>query len=99
LEIDLTFEADPADETRLLQTVRELKADLSINVEQVSPADFIPLPAGHQERCEFIGRFGGLHVFHFDLYSTALSKIERGTEQDFADMLALLSAGRLEWTQ
>lgn len=99
LDIDLTFEADPADETRLLQAVRELKDILSINVEQVSPADFIPLPAGYQERCEFIGRFSKLHVFHFDLYSTVLSKIERGTEQDFADVLALLRAGRLEWAQ
>lgn len=99
LDIDLTFEAGPADETRLLQAIRELKEALSINVEQVSPADFIPLPAGYHERSEFIGRFTGLHVFHFDLYSTALSKIERGTEQDFADVLMLLQAGRLEWQQ
>jgi len=95
LDIDLTFEASPADETRLLQTMRELKDTLSVNVEQVSPADFIPLPAGYRERCEFVGRFGELDVFHFDLYSTALSKIERGTEQDFADVLALLKAGRI----
>src|SRR5690349_118534 len=76
LDIDLTFEAAPTDEARLLQAIRELKDILSVHVEQVTPADFIPLPAGHQERCEFIGRFSGLHVFHFDLYSTALSKIE-----------------------
>jgi len=31
------------------------------------------------------------------LYSTALSKIERGTEQDFADVLALLAARRIDW--
>ena len=97
LDIDLTFEVDPADETQLVQAIRELKETLSVNVEQVSPADFIPLPAGYRDRCEFIGRFGGLEVFHFDLYSTALSKIERGTEQDFADVLALLAAGRIDW--
>ena len=37
-----------------------------------------------------------LKSFHFDLYSTALSKIERGTESDFDDVLTLLDSGRLE---
>jgi hypothetical protein len=99
LDIDLTFETAPADETRLLQVLRELKETLSVNIEQVSPADFIPLPSGYRDRCEFIGRFGELDVFHFDLYSTVLSKIERGTEEDFADVLALLGAGRVTWAK
>ncbi len=30
--------------------------------------------------------------------SVALSKIERGTERDFADMLALLQDGALNWS-
>lgn len=97
LDIDLAIEADPADEGRLLQAIRELKEVLLVNVEQVSPADFIPLPSGYRERGRFIRRFGGLDVFHFDFYSTALSKIERGSEQDFADVLALLRAGQVEW--
>jgi Nucleotidyltransferase of unknown function (DUF6036) len=99
LDIDLTFEVEPADESRLVQAIRELREDLNINVEQVSPGDFIPLPAGYQNRGEFVGRFGGLDVFHFDLYSTALSKVERGSEQDFADVLSLLQAGRIEWAK
>jgi hypothetical protein len=97
LDIDLTFEVEPAAETHLVQALRELKESLSVNIEQVSPGDFIPLPSGYRDRCEFIGRFGGLDVFHFDLYSTALSKIERGTEQDFADVRALLDMGRIDW--
>jgi hypothetical protein len=99
LDVDLTYETDPADEARFLQTVRELKDALSINVEQVSPADFIPLPSGWRDRSQFVGRFGGVEVFHFDLYSTTLSKIERGSEQDFADALALLRAGQIEWAR
>jgi hypothetical protein len=99
LDIDLTFEVEPAEESRLVQAIRELKEGLNVNIEQVSPADFIPLPAGYRERGEFVGRFGGLDVFHFDLYSTALSKIERGSEQDFSDVLSLLQAGRIEWTK
>jgi len=97
LDIDLTLETSPADEERLVRSLRELKDRLSVNVELVSPADFIPLPSGYRERSEFVGRFGGLDVFHFDLYSTALSKIERGTEQDYADTLALLKGQRIAW--
>ena len=36
-------------------------------------------------------------MFHFDLYSTVLSKLERGNEQDFADSLALLERNEIEW--
>ena len=97
LDIDLTLEASPQDEDRLLRVLRELKDKYSINIELVSPGDFIPLPAGWRDRSEFVGRFGGLDVFHFDLYSTSLSKIERGTEQDYADVLALLRGGRIAW--
>lgn len=97
LDIDMTLEATPANEERLVRSLRELKDKLSVNVELVSPGDFIPLPSGYRERSEFVGRFGGLDVFHFDLYSTALSKIERGTEQDFADVLALLTGQRITW--
>ncbi len=97
LDIDLTLEAAPADEEKLLRALRELKDTFSVNVELVSPGDFIPLPAGYRERSTFVGRFGGLDVFHFDLYSTALAKIERGTEQDYADVLALLKGRRIAW--
>jgi len=97
LDIDLTFEVQPQDHGDFVQTVRALKDELAINVEEVSPGDFIPLPAGYRERCRFIGRYGQLEVFHFDLYSTALSKVERGTAEDFSDVLALLHHGLLEW--
>jgi hypothetical protein len=84
------------DYSAFIATVRILKERLSLNIEEASPADFIPLPAGYRKRSQFVGRYGQLDVFHFDLYSTALSKIERGTENDFADVLTLLQSGRLE---
>ena len=99
LDIDLTFEVEPGRHARFIQVIQELKEELALNVEEVSPADFIPLPAGYLERSQFIGRYGQLEVFHFDLYSTALSKIERGAEEDFADVLALLRAGRISLPQ
>jgi hypothetical protein len=96
LDIDLALEIADEDHSTFIATVRELKERYSLNIEEASPADFIPLPLGYRERSQFIGRYGQLDVFHFDLYSTALSKIERGTENDFADVLLLLNIRRVE---
>ncbi len=99
LDIDLTFDVQAEDHTEFIRVVRDLRDELDINVEEASPGHFIPLPAGYEHRAQFIGRYGQLDVFHFDLYSTALSKIERGTEEDFTDVLALLRSGRIEVDQ
>jgi hypothetical protein len=97
MDIDVVLEVAPANHGELIQAVRDLKDNLSINVEEASPGDFIPLPSGYENRHIFVGRFGMLEVLHFDLYSTALSKIERGREQDLEDVLTLLRTGRIEW--
>jgi len=99
LDIDITFDIADEDHSRFVTAVRELKESLSLNIEEASPAEFIPLPVGYKERSEFVGRYGQLDVFHFDLYSTALSKIERGTQNDFEDILSLLKSGRLKIEQ
>ncbi|MBI3741676.1 MAG: hypothetical protein HY257_07975 [Chloroflexi bacterium] len=96
LDVDVSFEVDDADHGKFVQTIRELKDELIINVEEVSPADFIPLPSGARDRAVFIGRYGSLDIFHFDFYSTALSKIARGTQEDLDDVLTLMRAGRIE---
>lgn len=96
LDIDLAFEVQDEHHAEFIQAIRALKEELNINVEEASPGDFIPLPPGVEARSPFIGRYGQLEVFHFDLYSTALSKIERGTEEDLRDVLALLRHGRIE---
>jgi hypothetical protein len=96
LDIDLALEIANEDHSAFITAVRTLKERLSLNIEEASPADFIPLPSGYRERSQFVGRYGQLDVFYFDLYSTALSKIERGTENDFADVLSLLQTERLE---
>lgn len=98
LDIDLAIEVDNQDHSAFIAVVRELKNSLSLNIEEASPGDFIPLPAGYRERSQYIGRYGQLDVFHFDLYSVALSKIERGTGEDLSDVLALLQNGHLEMT-
>jgi hypothetical protein len=97
LDIDIAFEVSSDDHGAFIRAVRDLKEELWLNVEEASPGDFIPLPAGHRDRSRFIGRYGQLDVFHFDLYSMALSKIERGTEEDFSDVLALLRSKQIDW--
>lgn len=92
--IDVFVEAD--NPGPILSTIRELKDRLDVNVEFASPRDFIPLPVGWRERGVFIGRYGQIDVFHFDLMSMALSKIERGTERDCQDVLALVRSGRID---
>jgi len=99
LDIDVVIEVAPEDQAAFIQAVRDLKESLDLNVEEASPGDFIPLPAGYADRHEFIGRFGQLDAFHFDLYSAALSKIERGRGQDFADVLLLLESLRIDWNR
>ena len=94
LDINISFQVANDDHGAFVAAVRELKETLSLNIVEVSPSDFIPLPSGYSERSQYIGRYGRLDVFHFDLYSTALSKIERGTESDFDDVLTLLQSGR-----
>jgi hypothetical protein len=55
-------------------------------VELASPSDFIPEIPGWQERSRFIEKEGNLSFFHYDFYSQALAKIERGHAQDLEDV-------------
>ena len=97
VDIDVVIEVSPKHHGQIIQAIRELKDDLSVNVEEASPGDFIPLPKGYQSRHQFVERFGLIDLFHFDLYSTALSKIERARTQDIEDVLALLRSNKIEW--
>ncbi|MCS7059892.1 MAG: DUF6036 family nucleotidyltransferase [Anaerolineae bacterium] len=95
LDIDISYEVADEHDAEFVRVLRKLKEELQLNVELASPGDFIPLPAGWKERAKHVGRFGLVDVFHFDLYSTALSKIERGREGDFQDVLAMLQGGQI----
>ncbi len=83
LDIDLRIvpESD-----QLLRALSDLKETLQINVELASPADFVPELPGWQERSPFISREGLLSFHHYDFYSQALSKLERGHRKDLADV-------------
>jgi Nucleotidyltransferase of unknown function (DUF6036) len=90
IDIDLRFEPE-ADE--LLRALPALKERLGVNIELASPPEFIPELPGWRERSPLVLREGKVEVHHFDLYSQALSKIERGFEQDLADVRAMIARG------
>ena len=81
---------------RLLRAIPRLKEDLRLNVELASPADFIPVPAGWEDRSAFIAQEGALAFCHFDVYAQALAKIERGHWQDVEDVRAMIARGLVD---
>jgi hypothetical protein len=90
--IDVDLVVRPEDDT-LLREIPRLKEALQINLELASPLDFIPVPAGWEDRGTFITRKGRASFFHFDLYAQALAKVERGHRQDLEDVRAMLTRG------
>lgn len=91
LDIDLQFDVPGQYYEEFVQCLREISRRHRLSVEQASPEQFIPLPDGYQNRHQFIGRYGSLDVFHFDFYSVALSKLHRGNEKDYADVLQMVA--------
>jgi len=70
----------------IFRSLPKLKEDLSVNIELASPPDFIPALPGWEDRSIFIIREGKIDFYHFDPYSQALAKIERGHSQDISDV-------------
>jgi hypothetical protein len=93
VDVDLRFEPD-SDE--LLRALPLLKETLEINIELTSPPDFVPELPGWRERSRLVFREGSVYVHHFDFYSQALSKIERGFAQDLDDVRQMLDRGLVE---
>ncbi len=96
--VDVDIKLDP-EQDEVLRALPGIKDELQINVELASPGDFIPLPAGWQERSPSIAREGRLTFRHFDPYSQALSKLERAHQQDLEDVTAMTERGLIEGAQ
>lgn len=90
LDIDLQITVDPAN---LTVQIAQLKQRLSMNIEFASPADFMPLPSQWETRSQFIKRYNQVDAFYFDWYSIALSKMERSSRLDIADVQLLIRQG------
>jgi hypothetical protein len=96
--LDVDLNAVP-DSDEIYRAIVRLKDELSINVEPVAPGGFIPELPGWKTRSAFIETIGPLSFYHFDFYSQALSKLERGHERDLLDVAAMHEAGMIQAPQ
>lgn len=95
-DVDLSTQVSPAAQESFSRTLQRLSRELNMAIEEVSPGHFIPLPRGVEERHRYLARQGSLEIFAFDPVSTALAKIARGRIGDITDVLAMITAGRLD---
>jgi hypothetical protein len=89
MTVDVDIKADP-EPSGFFESIASIKDELSLNVELASPSDFIPELPEWRERSLFVSRHGLLDFYHYDPYSQALSKLERGHSRDLADVEAML---------
>lgn len=90
LTIDIDFIGDDVAPSKLDKIIMLVARELKIYIEPVALERFIPIPDGFDERTIHIGQFGNLEVFVADPYSIALTKLDRGFDTDFDDMIFLV---------
>ena len=90
IDVDITFvpESDA-----ILRALPAIKDDLRLNVELVSPSDFVPVPAGWEDRSLFIAHEARISFYHYDPYSQALAKLERAHARDLDDVASFVGSG------
>ena len=93
--IDVDIKLIP-DRDEILREIPRLKEELNLNVELAAPSDFIPLPPGWEDRSPLIRREGKVSFHHFDPVAQALSKIERGHDQDLQDVREMIARGLVD---
>ena len=92
---DIDYSVSPSS-TALREAVAQTAAELDLDLEESSPAEFMPLPAGADARHELIGTFGQIRAYLYDPYSMAVMKIDRAFDTDMEDVAFLLAAGRID---
>jgi len=93
--IDVDIKMDPETD-RLFRALPRIKDELQINVELAAPDQFIPEIPGWEERSAFIATEGRLSFYHYDYYAQALAKIQRGHDQDRADVQEMIGRGMID---
>ncbi|HSF20373.1 MAG TPA: DUF6036 family nucleotidyltransferase [Vicinamibacteria bacterium] len=93
--VDVDIRIHPQRDT-VLRAIPRLKEELQLNVELASPADFLPELPGWRDRSTFIAREGKITFYHYDFYSQALSKVQRGHAKDLEDVRRMLMDGLVE---
>ena len=87
--VDVDLKADP-EPTGWFEAIATLKDNLDVNIELAAPDQFIPALPGWKDRSRHIAQHGRLEFYHYDFYSQALAKLERGHARDLADVQAML---------
>jgi hypothetical protein len=87
--IDVDLKADP-EPPGFFEAIAAIKDSLDVNVELAAPDQFIPELPGWRDRSPFIARHGPVEFYHYDIYSQALAKIERGHDRDITDVRSML---------
>lgn len=93
--VDVDLKLDPEPEGAF-DALAELKDELDLNIELAAPDQFIPPLTGWRERSRYIGTWGKVDFFHYDPYSQALSKIERGHARDLTDARELVQRNMVD---
>ena len=90
MDVDLKLDPEPPG---AFEAIAQLKNELDLNVELVSPEQFLPLLPDWRSRSIFIEKHGQVEFFHYDFRMQALTKLARGYERDVADVRAMLDRG------
>ena len=93
--LDVDIKVDPESD-RIFRALPRVKEKLEINIELAAPDQFIPALPDWEERSAFIAREGRLSFYHYDFYAQALSKIQRGHDQDRGDVRQMLDRGLID---
>lgn len=85
---DIDLKIIPDDES--FDIIAKAKNELNLNIELASPDLFIPKLPNWEERSVFICKEGKAEFYHYDFYSQALTKLERGFQRDLLDVNSML---------
>ena len=89
----IDFAAEAENVSALEAAIHQVQAELGVSVNQESPADYLPLLAGFEERSRETGWAGAnLSVGHFDPYIVSILHIARGDEPDYHAVMRFLQA-------
>jgi len=95
LDLDLKFVPDG----EAFAVLPQLKEKLRVNIELASPDHFLPPVPGWKDRSPVIERIRSVEFRHFDFYSQALSKIERGFSRDIGDVREMVRRNLVDPTE
>lgn len=93
IDVDIKLDPEPVG---VFDAIAKLKNDLDLNIELAAPDQFIPELPGWRDRSQLISKTGTIEVRHYDFYSQALAKIERGHPNDLEDVRGYLKLGLID---